>query len=143
MVWKRMTCKGRNWASAVRLFMHGTLCSGTVYCTSLLAWPHFLSPLIHSQQNSDFWLNLDVVKCRVFLLRQLWIVNYYVKSPSNNLSNEKINTLCFQRNDFSKIVHFGILIHVLSWRQQKHQCSVYAFVTEIIWLTFGVIIDDP
>ena len=92
MVWKRMTCKGRNWASAVRLFMHGTLCSGTVYCTSLLAWPHFLSPLIHSQQNSDFWLNLDVVKCRVFLLRQLWIVNYYVKSPSNNLSNENINT---------------------------------------------------
>ena len=29
---------------------------------------------------------------RVFLLRQLWIVNYYVKSSSNNLSNENINT---------------------------------------------------
>ena len=26
----------------------------------------------------------------VFLLRQLWIVNYYVKTSSNNLSNENI-----------------------------------------------------
>ena len=76
------------------------------------------------------------VKSRVFLLRQLWIVNYYAKSSSNNLSNENINTLCFQRNDPSKIVHFGILIHFLSWRQQKHQCSVYAFVTEIFLTKF-------
>ena len=29
---------------------------------------------------------------RVFLLHQLWIVNYSVKSSSNNLSNENINT---------------------------------------------------
>ena len=29
---------------------------------------------------------------RVFQLRQLWIVNYYVKSSSNNLSNENIKT---------------------------------------------------
>ena len=29
---------------------------------------------------------------RVFLLRQLWIVNYYDKSLSNNLSNENRNT---------------------------------------------------
>ena len=28
---------------------------------------------------------------RVFLLRQLWTVNYYVKSSSNNLSNENIH----------------------------------------------------
>ena len=27
---------------------------------------------------------------RVFLLRQLWIVNYYVKSSSNNLRNANI-----------------------------------------------------
>ena len=32
------------------------------------------------------------LKSRVFLLRQLWIVNYYVKSLSNNLRNENINT---------------------------------------------------
>ena len=30
------------------------------------------------------------------------------------LSNEDINTRCFQRNDITKIVNFGILIHVLS-----------------------------
>ena len=30
--------------------------------------------------------------CRVFLQRQLWIINYYVKSLSNNLSNENIMT---------------------------------------------------
>ena len=30
---------------------------------------------------------------RVFLLRQLWIVNYDVKTSSNNLSNENINTV--------------------------------------------------
>ena len=29
---------------------------------------------------------------RVFLQRQLWIVNYYVKSSSNNLSNGNIKT---------------------------------------------------
>ena len=53
---------------------------------------------------------------RVFLLRQLWIVNYYVKSSSNNLSNENIKT------GVSKIVHFAISIYILSCRQQKHQC---------------------
>ena len=32
---------------------------------------------------------------RVFLLRQLWIVNYSIKSSSNNLSNENIKHRCF------------------------------------------------
>ena len=32
------------------------------------------------------------IKCRVFLLRQTWIVNYSTKSQSKILSNEKINT---------------------------------------------------
>ena len=48
---------------------------------------------------------------KVFLLHQLCIVNYYIKSSSNNLSN-KNKTL--QRNDIKKIVHLGILSHVLS-----------------------------
>ena len=52
---------------------------------------------------------------------------YYVNHGSSiivskNLSNENKNTLCFQRNYITKIVHFGILICILSWRQQKHQC---------------------
>ena len=34
-------------------------------------------------QNGNSW---------VFLLRQLWILNYYAKSSSNNLSSENINT---------------------------------------------------
>ena len=47
---------------------------------------------------------------RVFLLRQLWIINYYFKSSSNDLSNEDINTGVSRE----MIVHFGILIHVSS-----------------------------
>ena len=56
----------------------------------------------------------------VFLQHQLWIDNYYVKSLSNNLSNENIMTGVSR--DISKIVHFGISIRVLSGRQQKHHC---------------------
>ena len=37
-----------------------------------------------------------------------------LKSSSMNLSNENIHTPCFQI--------IGILIHILSWRQQKQQC---------------------
>ena len=36
------------------------------------------------------YLSILVDFSRVFLLRQLWIVNYYVKSSSNNLSNGNI-----------------------------------------------------
>jgi hypothetical protein len=51
---------------------------------------------------------------RVFLLRQLWIVNYYIKSSSNNLSNENIKTGVFPEKLYFKMIHFGILIHVSS-----------------------------
>ena len=37
-------------------------------------------------------LIIESVKSRVFLLRQLWIVNYYLKSSSSNLSNENTKT---------------------------------------------------
>ena len=55
------------------------------------------------------------------------------KSSSKNLSNENKHTQCFQK--------IGILIHVLSWRQQKHQClfSLLRFFEQL----FDVIIDDP
>ena len=55
------------------------------------------------------------------------------KHQSKILSNENIRSGVSR-----KIVCFGILIHVLSWRQQKH-----VFITEIVWLTFDVITDDP
>ena len=52
----------------------------------------------------------------VLLFRQIWIVNYYVKCLSDNLSNNENKNNCGSRKiDISKIVHFGILIHVLSW----------------------------
>ena len=34
---------------------------------------------------------------------------------------------CFQRNNISKIIHFGILIHALPWRQQKHKCLCFHY----------------
>ena len=65
-------------------------------------------------------------KSRVFLLHHLWIVNYYVKSPSNIIRNENIKTGVSRDMIFtSKIVQFSILIHVLSWRQQTHQCLCF------------------
>ena len=65
-------------------------------------------------------------KSRVFLLHQLWMINYYVKIPSNILSNENIK-IGVSREKMLQIVHFGILIHVLSWRQQKTQCLYFHF----------------
>ena len=53
----------------------------------------------------------------------------------------------FQRNDITKIVHFGISIHVLSWRQQKLEKTVQKHKC-LLWLLrfsdefFDVIIDD-
>ena len=61
--------------------------------------------------------SLEFIKgnSRVFLLRQISIVNYYVKSLSNSLSNENIKTGVFREKIcISEIVHFGILIDVLS-----------------------------
>ena len=47
------------------------------------------------------------------------------KTYQKILSNENIKT-----GAYKKIVCFGILIHVLSWRQQKHNCesTVYSEV---------------
>ena len=44
------------------------------------------------------------------------------KIPSKILSNENKKTGVSR-----KIVCFGILIHVLSWRQQKHQCLCFHY----------------
>ena len=42
------------------------------------------------------------------------------KSSSENLSNQNKHFWWYY-----KIVNFGILIHVLSWRQQKHKCLLW------------------
>ena len=55
------------------------------------------------------------------MLTELWIVKYL----SNNLSNENIKTVVSREMIFQKIFHFGNLIHVLSWRQQKPKCLCF------------------
>ena len=62
---------------------------------------------------------------RVFLLRQLWIVNYYIKSSPNNLSYISYS----QRNDILKTVHFGILINF--YLEDNRNTSVYVVITDI------------
>ena len=62
--------------------------------------PSGIPPAMHSEAFvAEFESFLNRICCwffrityRVFLLRQLWIVNCYVKSLSNNLSNEVIKT---------------------------------------------------
>ena len=48
-------------------------------------------------------------------------------------------SLILKQNDITKIVHFGILIHVLSWRQQKHKCLFW--LLRLFDELFDVIID--
>ena len=93
---------------------------------------------VYFDQLSFFWY---LIKSWVFLLRELWIFNYHVKSWSNNLSYENINTgvsVVFKikcelkcQNELSLEYYFS------------GNTSVYFFITEIIWQTFDVIIDDP
>ena len=66
-----------------------------------------------------------------FLLRQLWIVNYYIKCLSNNLIG------VFREMIFwTYIVHFGILIHFLSWNiyfslLRRKKWTINNFLTNI------------
>ena len=83
----------------------------------------------------------EVKNRRVFLLHQLWIVNYSVKSSSNNLSNENINTgvsVVFKTKRELKCQNELFLKYHFSGNT-----SLYVFIAEIIWQTFDPIIDDP
>ena len=78
---------------------------------------------------------------RVFLLRQLWIVNYYVKSSSNNLRNENINSgvsVVFKTKHELRCQNELFLKYHFSGNT-----SLYVFITENILKTFDVITDDP
>ena len=58
--------------------------------TNLSQYANFVLRIL----NADFVVKTifgSIIRA-VFLLSQLWIINYYVKSSSNNLSNENINT---------------------------------------------------
>ena len=74
---------------------------------------------------------------RVFLLRQLWIVNYYIKSLSNNL-RMKTETLVLPKKWYfknSSFWHFNSLFFFLKTTETP------VFNTEIIWLSFEKIIN--
>ena len=83
------------------------------------------------------WWWSDICCCTAFFSVCLYVWKsiaesfYYVKYglsiitskiPSKILSNENKKTGVSR-----KIVCFGILIHVLSWRQQKHQCLCFHY----------------
>ena len=78
------------------------------WVTGLTSW--ICKGLINSQ-------NLDIFPgyfSWVFLQRQILTSIITSENWSENLSNENKHSVF--------PVHFGILIHFLSWRQQKHQC---------------------
>ena len=78
---------------------------------------------------------------QVFLLPQVWIVNHYVKSYSNNISYENINTgisVIFKTKRELKCQNELFLKYHLSGNT-----SFYVSITENMWRTFGVINDDP
>ena len=59
---------------------------------------------------------------------------YNVKYGSSTITSESSSENLSNENKHSVFpVHFGILIHVLSWRQQKHQClfSLLRFSDEL------------
>ena len=95
----------------------------------VIEYPNFLFHQI--SVNSCSFPKIDRILCtfnwlisRVFLLRQLWIVNYYIKSSPNNLSNENINN--------------GVSVVFKTKRELKCQnhcsgnASIYVFISDII-----------
>ena len=60
----------------------------------------FNPPPLREFGGSEKRREIEIDNGRVFLLRQFWIVNYFVKSSSSNRSNESINT------NISSVVEF-------------------------------------
>ena len=88
---------------------------------------------------SQYAGTLKELNSRILLLCQLWIVNYSVKSSSNSLSNENINTgvsIVFKTKCKSKCLNELLLKYHFSGNT-----TFYIFITKIIWRTFDVIID--
>ena len=73
----------------------------------------------------------NVNNSRVFLQRQIWIVNYYVKSLSKNLSNENKNTgvsVVFKTKRELKCQNELFLLYHFSGNTER-----LVFITEIIF----------
>ena len=102
-------------------------------CAQMLSWPStqgwsltFSCFKINNFRNvQENVLNFHP---KVFLLRQLWIVSYYVKILSNNLSNENKNI------SVSREMILQNLLIVTFWFtfcfEDNRNISVYVFITE-------------
>ena len=66
---------------------------------------------------------------RVFLLCQLWIVNYYIKNTSNNLSNENKYWWFFCLQD-------KMWIKMPKWTIFVMSSDVFVLITENFWRIF-------
>ena len=106
-------------------------------------WPKPFWSWIETLQ--DFSLLSISVFSRVFLQRQIWIINYYVKSWSKNLSKENINTgvsvvfktipeLKCQNNHFSGNTSFFVFIAENFWRDfgRNNWWSIFDIVERLI-----------
>ena len=75
---------------------------------------------------------------RVFLLRQLWIVNYYVKNWSNHLSNENIPLpkhccfCCLQDKTWIKMPKWTRFETLFLWKHQFF-CFHYWYYLTKFW----------
>ena len=100
------------------------------------------------KEKSCVWYQSLLIN-KISVLFQIWrrlqLESFTTSKTDRHLLHQKvlqkisvIKTNTF--DDIKKIVHFGILIHVLSWRQKKHKC--------LLWLLrlsdelFDVINDD-
>jgi hypothetical protein len=82
-------------------------------------------------------LSIWIIKW-VFLLRQLWIINYCVKSSSNNENiNTGVSVVFRTKHELKCHNELGFLKHRLSGNTSFH-----VFIAEIIWPTFDLIIDN-
>ena len=85
--------------------------------------------------------NSNKIVSRVFLLCQIWIVNYYVKNslkiPSNIIGNEK--KMVFPEKYFVLAFWFPFCLE-----DNRNTSAVFMFsLLRFFWLTFEVIIDNP
>ena len=92
-----------------------------------------------SSQSLQFWFFLTTIAESFYNLN--YGLSLIMSKFCQIISVMKIHKdWCFQRNDISKIVHFGALIQGLSWRQQKHQ--FFCFHYWDYFTNFNAIIDD-
>ena len=75
--------------------------------------------------NSYIFKSIYVDRKAECLQRQLWIINYYVRSSSNSLSNEN-KDWCFQRNDnYFKNNYIYIYLNIYLLLSKAHVTDLF------------------